>query len=138
MYFVTLTFLVFLVLSLLGYLMHTQSQIASSHRTNGPRAISEWIEQRNRTGLLILVAILAVVAFLEVLFPEFAYRIQDAQVLLGGGLPEWGIVFFRGGSISWGFYLAIFLGFALGQAGGTLLGCRRYARTRSFGMGEVL
>lgn len=138
MYFVVLAFLICFVLSLVGYLMHTQSQIPSTYKTSGPRAISEWVEKRNRMGLIILFVVLVLVAFLEALLPEFAYRIQDTQAVFRAGLPEWGIVFLRGGSISWAMYLAVFLGFAAGQASGTLLGCRRYARTQGFGVGEVL
>ena len=137
MYFVTLTFVLVSVLAFLGYFVHTQSQIVSSYKTSGPRAISEWITWRNRKGLIVAFILLVVVAFLEALIPEFAYSIQDAQVLLNARLPEWGIIFLRGGSISWALYLAVFLGFALGQAGGTLLGCRRYARTQGLGFGEV-
>ena len=137
MYFVLLTFVLVFLLALIGYFLHTQSQIVSLHRTSGPRAISEWVGQRNRKGLIIVFILLVVVAFLEALIPEFAYSIQDAQAVLYTGLPEWGIIFLRGGSISWALYLSIFSGFVLGQVSGTILGCRRYARTQGFGFGEV-
>lgn len=138
MYFVALTFLSAFALSLAGYFLHTRSQIRSSYDTSGPRTISDWIERRNRTGLLVVFIVLIVFAFVEALIPDFAYSIQDLQTQLNAGLPEWGIIFLQGGSISWALYLSLLTGFGVGQAVGTVVGCRQYSRTQAFGFGEVI
>lgn len=138
MYFIALTLLAASALSLLGYYLHTQSQIKSSYKRSGPRTISDWIERRNRTGLLIVFIVLVVLAFVEALVPDFAYSVQDLQAQLNYALPEWGIIFLQGGSISWALYASILAGFALGQVGGTVLGCWQYSRTQGFGLGEAL
>jgi len=138
MYVIVLTFLLFFLCSLIGYYLHTQSSIRSKFRASGPRSISEWLERRNKKGIIVAIFLVVCVAVLEALVPDVAYWLQDFQTRMGSRLPEWGIVFLRsGGGVSWGLYAAVVIALGLGMIGGTLIGCKQYPRTKSFGFSEV-
>ncbi|MFB6271955.1 MAG: hypothetical protein ABEL51_03570 [Salinibacter sp.] len=138
MYVIVLSFLLFFLCSLIGYFWHTQSTIRGEFRASGPRSISEGLARRNKKSIIVAIFLVVCVAVLEALVPDVAYWFQDLQTMMGGRLPEWGIVFLEsGGGISWGLYVAIIIALILGVFGGTLIGCKQYSRTKSFGLSEV-
>jgi hypothetical protein len=119
MMFIVVCFLACVAVSTALAFVFTRRRLGSDLRRAGPKPIADAMERRNRTLLLVLVGVLAVLAFFEALVPGLAYAIQDLQDTVGTGLPAWALVAVGGGSISWILYLAVVAGVLAGLLAGT-------------------
>ena len=98
----------------------------------GARHVEAQTSGRNMLVLGVLLALLALVAVMESLIPDVSNAVQDAQYAVGDAVGA-GLLFVAqtpNGSISWGLYLTLLLGAALGLMVGTALVAGRYATMR--------
>ena len=116
----------------------TRRRLSSDLRRAGPKPIADAMERRNRTLMLVLLGVLAVLAFFEALVPGLAYTIQDLQDNVGTGLPGWALVQVGNGSISWMLYLAVLCGVLAGLVGGTRQAMASYPELSAVGYLDVI
>lgn len=111
----------------------TRSNLYGKYLREGPGLISEHLRSRTRVVIGVLAAVLACIALLEILIPEFHFFVEDMQYAIGSflnagpvGVTDLG----SGGGISWGLYLSTLLGSATGAILGTWGVCRTFPTMR--------
>jgi MFS superfamily sulfate permease-like transporter len=138
MMFIVVCFLAFFAVSTALAFVFTRRRLNSDLRRAGPKPIADALERRNRTLLLILVGMLAVLAFFEALVPGLAYAIQDLQDNVGTGLPAWALFEVGNGSISWMLYLAVAAGVLAGLVAGTKQALNNFPELGGVGYLDVI
>lgn len=94
----------------------------------GARHVKAQTSRRNVLVLAVLGVVLALVAVMESLIADVSDGIQDAQYAIGDRMGA-GLLFVAqtpNGSLSWGLYLVLLLGAALGLMVGTGVAASRY------------
>lgn len=127
MLFIFVCFLACASLSAFFALIFTRRRLNSDWRRAGPRPIASALRRRNRTLLIVLAGLLAVVALFEAIVPAIAYALQDLQENMSRSFPTWALVGVGNGSISWLLYLAVLSGVFAGLVFGTLRALRAFA-----------
>lgn len=124
-------FLFFLLFGLIwagiAYLATTRAMRGPWQRDE-PAVIGRRLQSRNRTVLVVTGVVIVLAAVMEWLVPGMSQAVQDLQYGVGDvtGSNLTMVSQSTNGSLSWGFYLAILLGTALGLIGGTAAAARKY------------
>ncbi len=119
----------------------TRSDLYGEYLLEGPGRVSDHLSGRTRLVIGVLAAIIVCVALLEILIPDFHYAMEEMQYAVGSFLnagPVGVTSLGSGGGISWGLYLSILLGSALGVILGTWGACRAFPTMREVTPTEIV
>ncbi len=134
----------FLVLFLLVWMglayVLTSSAMTGRLGQAGPAAVGRSLQSRNRLILGVTLVILALMALMEALLPAASEAIQNLQYGVADATGSDLSLFYStsNGSLSWGLYLAIFLGTLGGLIAGTLMAIRRFPILRGLTLGSII
>ena len=136
--------LIFFVLFLLVWMGLAYVLTSSAMRRRlgkaGPAAVGRSLQSRNRLILGVTLVVLALLAIMEALLPAASNAVQNLQFAVGDATGSDLVLFANtgGGSLSWGLYLAIFVGTLLGILFGTLMAIRRFPVLRGLTIGDLI
>lgn len=133
-------FLIALAFSIVAFASTTlkaRNDIKGAWSYDGPGRIADRLQSRNRTILMVVVAIVVGLALLEVFVPDFHFFMEDIQYAIGSQ-PMGLTTLASGGGISWGLYLLTLLGITLGILVGTKTACNAFGSARGISVGQLV
>lgn len=106
----------------------------------GPAAVGRSLQGRNRLILGVTFVVLALLAIMEAILPGASNMVQNVQYGVADVTGSDLVLFTNtgSGSLSWGFYLAIFVGTLAGLLAGTLIAIRRFPILRGLTLWSLI
>jgi hypothetical protein len=126
---ITFFFLITVLTFFAGAYIATRKGMEGVWAKQGPAQVVKGVRARNRTVLIIALAFLLVVAVLEAFIIELHDMMIELQYAAGDLIRSEPALYVTTafGGISWGLYMSILLGVAIGMVGGTYMCCRQYS-----------
>lgn len=105
-----------------------------------PSVVGDRLRLGNRILAAIVLGIVVVIALLEMYVPTVGYWVVESQYVVGDRLVQ-ELTFHQpvgSGTLSWGLYLAVFLGILLGAMAGDWAAMRSYPVLRGLSFRSLL